>query len=311
MEGFKHPPLSDRPWVYWFWCNGNVSREGITADLEAMQGVGIGGVLVFEVDPAVPPGPVPFAGATWREMFGFACAEAARLDLEVSLYNAAGWAGSGGPWITPELSMQKVVWSELALEGPQGFDGELPQPEKTAGYYDDIAVLAFPEPENNAYRIEGIELKAGFDTRSVPYDTPYGLPTPPIAFPTLPQESQIGRKHIFDLTKDFKNGHLVWDVRPGKWTVLRFGHTSTGEDNHPTPQSGKGLECDKLSQKAMDVHFANFLGKIVSDLGPLAGKTLVSTHIDSWECGGQNWTPGFREEFERRCGYDIVPFLPR
>lgn len=310
MEGFKHPPLSDRPWVYWFWCNGNVSREGITADLEAMQGVGIGGVLVFEVDPAVPPGPVPFAGATWREMFGFACAEAARLDLEVSLYNAAGWAGSGGPWITPELSMQKVVWSELALEGPQGFDGELPQPEKTAGYYDDIAVLAFPEPENNAYRIEGIELKAGFDTRSVPYDTPYGLPTPPIAFPTLPQESQIGRKHIFDLTKDFKNGHLVWDVRPGKWTVLRFGHTSTGEDNHPTPQSGKGLECDKLSQKAMDVHFANFLGKIVSDLGPLAGKTLVSTHIDSWECGGQNWTPGFREEFERRCGYDIVPFLP-
>ncbi len=92
--------------------------------------------------------------------------------------------------------------------------------------------------------------------------------------------------------------------------MLRFGCTTTGVDNHPTPKAGRGLECDKLSKEAMDAHFANFLGKMVSDLGPLTGKTLVATHIDSWESGGQNWTAKFAEEFRKRRGYDLTPFLP-
>jgi hypothetical protein len=143
-DGFAHPPDAARPWVYWFWINGNLTREGITADLEAMQRVGIGGVLIMEVDPGTPEGTAPFGSARWRDMFRFACQEAARLGLQVNLHNTAGWAGSGGPWITPELSMQKVVWSEVAIEGGRRFDGALPKPESVAGYYRDIAVLAFP-----------------------------------------------------------------------------------------------------------------------------------------------------------------------
>ena len=57
-KGFASPPPSARPWVYWFWLNGNITREGITADLEAMQRVGIGGVLIMEVDQGAPNGPV-------------------------------------------------------------------------------------------------------------------------------------------------------------------------------------------------------------------------------------------------------------
>ena len=77
--GFESPPAAARPWVYWFWLNGNITREGITADLEAMQRVGIGGVLIMEVDQGAPLGPVPFAGETWRERFRFVVTEAARL----------------------------------------------------------------------------------------------------------------------------------------------------------------------------------------------------------------------------------------
>ena len=44
-RAFASPPASARPWVYWFWMDGNVSREGITADLEAMQRAGLGGVI--------------------------------------------------------------------------------------------------------------------------------------------------------------------------------------------------------------------------------------------------------------------------
>ena len=48
----------------------------------------------------------------WRELFKHVVAEAQRLGLEVNMNNDAGWNGSGGPWIKPEQSMQKVVWSE-------------------------------------------------------------------------------------------------------------------------------------------------------------------------------------------------------
>src|SRR5688572_29227887 len=71
-ESFRRPPETARPWVLWFWSDGNITREGITADLEAMQRVGIGGVLIMEVDQDVPKGPTPFMTAAWRELFAFA-----------------------------------------------------------------------------------------------------------------------------------------------------------------------------------------------------------------------------------------------
>ena len=96
-QGFRQPPPAARPWVYWFWLNGNITSNGITADLEAMRRVGIGGVLIMEVDQGVPVGPVNFMGPHWRGLFKHVCAEANRLGLEVNMNNDAGWNGSGGP----------------------------------------------------------------------------------------------------------------------------------------------------------------------------------------------------------------------
>jgi hypothetical protein len=73
---------------------------------------------------------------------------------------------------------------------------------------------------------------------------------------------------------------------------------------------GNGLECDKLSREAMDAQFAGMMGKLVRAAGPLAGKVLTATHIDSWEVGGQDWTPRFSGEFFKRRGYDPLPWLP-
>ena len=81
----------------------------------------------------------------WRELFKHVTGEAHRLGLEVNMNNDAGWCGSGGPWITPELAMQKVVWTETNVQGPMQFSGTLPQPQVVSNYYRDIAVLAFPD----------------------------------------------------------------------------------------------------------------------------------------------------------------------
>jgi hypothetical protein len=299
--GFLNPPAQARPWVYWFWLNGNITREGITADLEAMKRVGIGGVLIMEVDQGTPAGPIAFAGKEWRELFAFVCAEANRLGLEVNMNNDAGWCGSGGPWITPDLAMQKVVFSETKVDGAQRFDGVLPQPMATANYYRDIAILAFPTPANG-FSLDMLPGKSAKLTQHF---------ASPASWPDIPKEQILPREQVLNITDDMDStGHLLWQVPQGKWTIIRFGHTLTGKDNHPAPLSGRGLESDKLSQEATDAMFNGLMGKLISDVKPLAGKTLVSTHIDSWETGSQNWTPKFRQEFQKRRGYDLLPFLP-
>jgi hypothetical protein len=141
---FDHPPGSARPWVYWFWLNGNITSNGITADLEAMKRVGIGGGLIMEVDQGAPVGPMDFMGTPWRELFKHVNAEANRLGLEINMNDDAGWNGSGGPWIKPEQSMQEVTWTETNVAGPLHFEGKLTQPKATAKFYRDIAVQAFP-----------------------------------------------------------------------------------------------------------------------------------------------------------------------
>ncbi len=298
---FVAPPAAARPWVYWFWLNSNITREGITADLEAMQRVGIGGVLIMEVDQGAPQGPVAFAGPKWRELFKHMLSEANRLGIEVNMNNDAGWCGSGGPWITPELSMQYVVWTETSMEGGKHFDAALPEPQRTANYYRDITVLAFPTPVGKA-RIENIKGKTGHDRQD--------QPAAPAKYAEVPADQVIKADSILDLSAQFKDGRLSWDVPAGKWTVLRIGHTSTGAVNAPAPVTGRGLECDKLNKEAADAMFAGLMGKIIADSPGLAGKTLVTTHIDSWEVHSQNWTPRLREEFRKRRGYDLYRFLP-
>ena len=101
-KNFVVPPDSARPWVFWMWINGNVTREGITADLEAMKRVGIGGFQLYNIAMGVPAGPLDFMSPEWREMFKFATTEAQRLGLEMDCNYDGGWGGYGaGPWITP------------------------------------------------------------------------------------------------------------------------------------------------------------------------------------------------------------------
>jgi len=300
--GFAAPPPAARPWVYWFPLDGNITSNGITADLEAMARVGIGGVLYMETEQGTPKGPADFGGPLWRDLFRHALGEAARLGIEVNMNNDAGWCGSGGPWITPELSMQKLVWTATNVTGPARFEGVLQPPQAERDFYRDIAVLAHPTP-SNAARIAGIKAKAAF----VPARGAFAARA---NWPELPAGRAVPFEEIRRIACGVDDaGRTAWDVPEGTWTILRLGHTTTGKENHPAPKAGRGLECDKLSREAAQVMYDGLMAKLVGDAGPLAGKTLVSTHIDSWEVGSQNWTPKFRGEFQARRGYDPLPWL--
>jgi (4-O-methyl)-D-glucuronate---lignin esterase len=313
-DGFSSPPFDCGPWVYWFWLDMNVTREGITADLEAMKAVGIAGVLIMDVDQGTPASfnGAKFGDAKWYELFQFACEEANRLGMEINMTNDAGWCGSGGPWITPELSMQVVVWSSTSIAGGKSLNVVLPQPEAKMDFYRDIAVLAFPTPPadlaGHGYRIA--DLPGVTDANGGRNSRRYNQPTR-LNWENLPANQLASKSGIRDLTdKMDAQGVLRCELPEGNWTILRLGHTTTGINNHPAPVGGLGLETDKLSRSATLFQFEALMGRIVKNIGPLAGKTLVATHIDSWEIGVQNWTPTMRHDFKRLRGYDLLPYLP-
>ena len=312
-KNFAVPPASARPWVFWFWINGNISKEGITADLEAMKRVGIGGVLWMEVSGMAwaPDGPVEPASAQWHECMQWAVRECDRLGMELDITLDFGY-GSGGPHITPELSMQKLYWSETQVEGGKkiNVDVEKPQVEKKLSAwlrpgaeispkvieqiektdsYKDVAVLAIPLPAPTVVR--DIDKRNGLHWVRPVASLPAG--------PTTPQDQ------VIDLT-----GKQTWDAPPGKWLLIRFGHASNFKMTRPCPQLAVGLECDRLGKAGIETNYDGFLKKIFTDAGAAAGKALNYVHIDSWEAGGQNWTATFPAEFRARRGYDVRPWLP-
>lgn len=137
-------PSAARPWVYWFWFNGNVTREGLTADLEAMHAVGIGGAMILWTGFGAEAGPARYMSEVWYDMVRHVLVEARRLGLQIDVNNDDGWSDAGGPWVPSELAMQKVVWNETQVEGGKPFSGSLPQPEMHGNFYRDIAIVAFP-----------------------------------------------------------------------------------------------------------------------------------------------------------------------
>lgn len=308
-EDFATPPASARPWVYWMWLGSNLTREGITADLEAMQRVGIGGALILDVDQGTPVGPMKFFDEQWKAMFKHTIAEAKRLGLEINMNNGAGYYGSGGPWVPPELGMQWVFQSETHVTGGAAWSGVLPKPVDRADYRD-IAVLAIAEPPaeaRDAFKIADLQMKALLWKTWVAYRGTRSAPLDAIA----PAAAIIPLDRVIDLTSKMDAaGQLAWEAPPGAWTLLRIGHAYNGSQIGPTPKDQRGPETDKLSKAATAFHFQTFVQGLNDLVGPEGKGALVATHIDSWEGGGQNWTAGMRGEFQKRRGYDAVPYLP-
>ena len=448
-EAFRHPPASARAKTWWHWMNGNVTADGITRDLEAMQRVGVGGCQLFQ-DGEIPKGPVNYGSPEWLHLLEHAMKEADRLGLELSMHNCPGFSSSGGPWNTPELSMQQLVWTETFVTGGKLVDVTLPQPYRKRGYYRDAFVLAFPSlaGENRSLRdmLSKVTSSSGPVDAKLLTDGDLGVPVevrpaasgqpahlllefaepfqaqaiavytvppsgpggeeesffgggnvmtfeasddgaqfrkvcdidmaprfggeievpgtanfPPIrakyfrlvspkasriseirlsgaariadwtrkanfnrpfefgpvvgeplkATEALPSGSVIDPAAVEDITQHMDGqGRLNWQAPAGEWTILRLGHTTTGVENHPAPDGGGGLECDKYSRAAYDSHFNHFFGKLFSALEPLAAKGMAGAVIDSYEVGMQNWTVEFPQEFERRRGYDLRNYLP-
>jgi alpha-L-rhamnosidase len=337
-DEFLNPADSARPWVYWYFMDGNLTADGMAADLEAMKRAGIGGGVYLEVGIGIPPGPVQFMSEEWQRLVAQAFSRADELGIEIALAAGAGWCGAGGPWIKPEESMQFLSTSETRITGPARFDAQLPRPEARTpffgedtltpelrtewrDFYVDEFVLAFPAPAGAA-RIADIDEKALYTRGSYssqilgPFTRrPWVRPFLPAvsAYPQLPVRDCVAQGAVQNLTSRMKpDGSLAWDVPAGDWIIVRAGRTITAQTTRPAPKPGIGLESDKFSREAIDHHFDAYFAKLLERIGPRrhANSGLTTLHYDSWEMSSQNWTARFQMEFKQRRGYDPAPFLP-
>ena len=141
VSGFQNPPETARPRVWWHWMNGNVTKEGIRADLEWMNRIGIGGFQNFDAglaSPQIVEKRLIYMTPEWKDAFLFTTKLADSLGLEMAIAGSPGWSESGGPWVTPAQAMKKLVWSEIQVEGGKLFSGTLPKPPSATGIFQNI-----------------------------------------------------------------------------------------------------------------------------------------------------------------------------
>lgn len=144
---FEQPSHQYKPWAFWYWINGNITKKGIHADLKSMAEAGLGGVLLMHINEhgMIPEGPVRFMSDEYKALMKYTIETAAEYDLQINLYNGEGWSVAGGPWITPELGMKEMTWSEINTTSRHQVI-QFPKPHAPLDYYHDIATLAFPTP---------------------------------------------------------------------------------------------------------------------------------------------------------------------
>jgi hypothetical protein len=150
-QGFRRPPQSAKPLVWWHWMNGNISKEGIKLDLEWMHRVGLGGFQNFDAalaTPQVVDHRLAYMTPEWKDAFKYATTMADQLGMEEAIAGSPGWSETGGPWVPASQGMKKYVWSETLVEGGKPFTGILAHPPSNTGAFQNLGVrdlLASPQ----------------------------------------------------------------------------------------------------------------------------------------------------------------------
>ena len=288
-----------KPWTFWNWKYGSVSRPGIHADLTGMKNVGMGGIWLMPVREAgehleFQDGVAQLSPEFWKMMdYSFQLADSLDFDMGIHVL-------PGNPLVLPAESMQKVVWTDTIVKGgkkieglqmwqPESYkDGKMQSAGSEGGYYQDIAAFAI--------RFKG---KTGPAWRNATDSAARSEAV--LMTDVLPLKMEGGM-----VMGVMVNGILQNKLPKGSWCLLRMGHTSTGQ-THATDGKGMGLEVDRFSPSAVKKLFDSWYAPL---LNRPHGDVVSYLYIDPREWGSQNWGCQFAEEFKVRRGYDLIPYLP-
>jgi hypothetical protein len=323
--GFHEPPAAAKARCYWWWLNGNTTAETITRDLEGMKAKGYQGAILVDADGSgrdrsleVPVGPA-IGSPQWMSLYVHALDVAQRLGLEISLNVTSRWdvGIAGGSTVTPEDAMKLLTFSRSYVEGGGNRTVRLATPQVENGFYRPIATLAYPLKHsaplpgaagNSRAAIKNLAIKTASRETSISMSNsdPLMRDVTPI-----PGEQDADVSEVVDVASHVDaDGNLNWTFPKGEWEVLQTGYTDSPMKLSDYGGTTRGLAMDAMSAKAFDDYWHQAVEPLVDVAKPYIGTSLRYLVTDSWEAGGANWTEEFRAEFQRRRGYDPVPYLP-
>jgi hypothetical protein len=155
--GFLTIPDSVQMSVYWYWISGNISKEGVVKDLEAMKKVGINRAFIGNIGlDNVPYGKVKMLSDEWWDILHTALKTATRLNIEIGIFNSPGWSQSGGPWVKPQQAMRYLTSSQIMVKGPVLLNRKLEKPKEN---FQDVKVIAYPVTADYATDISALKPK--------------------------------------------------------------------------------------------------------------------------------------------------------
>ncbi|MFA5292746.1 MAG: glycosyl hydrolase [Phycisphaerae bacterium] len=281
-EGFVNPPSEVGPDVYWWWNANALSETEISRELDVLKDAGIQGALIFPLQAPLAPTKIDdkylqWLSPEWSKMLKFTTEAAKKRDMYIDLLVGTGWP-FGGPSVEDGDGIKIIKLAKKELAGPGTFKGNIKDfMALPPGAYGETTHGSEPEikflrllPKNPKDFQPGIELKDKIQ------------PDGSVEF-----EIPAGEHILY--TGTYREGFIVVNISaPG----------------------GEGPVIDHLSKPALDKYLANFEKALEPYLGKEIGENLRSLHCDSFEFTGANWTADLAQEFEKRRGYSLEPYLP-
>ncbi len=313
-EEFKNPPKSARPMVRWWWPGLDVDKEELLRELRELDEAGFYGAEIQafligspkKMDEERLKRTHRFMQPYYHEMIKALLEEASKREMVIDLTIGSSWP-AGGTHITKEKSLKVLLVGEKTIKGPKLYRGKIPKFKKPLFYklqplFKILVGTKVAEFFKNDMKLEALMAAQPVGKRGkIKYRN--------VKTAYLKKDSLINLTKLVD-----EEGFFEWEVPEGRWQVFAFYKGPSGTKplgDCRSSSEGDSLVLDHLSAEAIKYHLEAHFGIGKKYYGKYFGKTLRAFFTDSLELSSDwLWSDDFLEQFYKRRGYDLTPFLP-
>ncbi|MEX2680621.1 MAG: glycosyl hydrolase [Candidatus Sigynarchaeota archaeon] len=311
LENIAAPPKKYRPMVRWWWPGVDVEKSELIRELQELEDRGFGGAEVQAFCIGTPDpnedlkhrfAPHPY----YFEAVKAALAEAERLGLVIDLTISSAWP-PGGSWVSRDDSMRTLLMGSVVVNGGSRIEMKVPPFQVPVALKPGL-VRKLAGNHNPWFD------PAEFKPVAVVAVKPVGKPRTKMNF-FKPKAAPLDIATAVDITpKGNDPSWISWDAPPGKWQIFAVYAGPSGMTPISDAKSAPTAESrvvDMFNEIALKRFFDGHVGTGMACWKPHAGKTLRALFTDSQEISCEwYWTGDFFDEFKKRRGYDVRPYLP-
>ncbi len=292
-----HPDIAYRPEVRWWLAEGLHTDETLRHEIDLARRLGFGGMEFLAMDEsAIDHARYGWGSEEWVHDTQIIADETTRRGMAVSFTSGTNWSNANLPTIDPNhpaAAQELDVVVERLAEG-EVRRGPLPRI--------DLAAIAAPEgmPMHRAHATR--QTFVAVVAARVLGSTADGIPV-------------LDAASLLDLTGSVRDGGLEWTAPEGEWMLSSYWMHGTGQTASPSVSVNytvNYLDPDG-AEAVIDYWDSTVLTPALRATiaeNPRAQMYMDSLELWTFGAGGLFWGRTVAEEFRRRRGYDIAPWLP-